>query len=286
MNANKKVSLFLAAVLGLTAAVYLGCTRGPDARSDGQQAATPGENHDDHEDEHGHEHEPGAHGGTIVGVGADDYHVEVVFEPQGVVRLYLLDSEAARVVETDAQPVNAYVRGEGSSQAVEVAFLPDPQSGDAEGHASRFKASLPAEVADGGAVITIPSLALGGQRYRVEFETPHADPHAGLPPKATADEEQQLYLTPGGIYTEADIEANGRKVASEKFAGFKAAHDFMPKSGDRICPVTRTKANPQCTWVVGGQTYQFCCPPCVDEFVRQAKTDPADILPADEYVQP
>ena len=94
-------------------------------------------------------------------------------------------------------------------------------------------------------------------------ETPHAD---------DADEkDRKLYLTPGGKYTEADIKANGGMTAAQKFKEFKARHDLKPKPGNKICPVTLTKANPQCTWIINGKKYEFCCPPCVDEFVSQAK---------------
>ncbi len=39
-----------------------------------------------------------------------------------------------------------------------------------------------------------------------------------------------------------------------------------------------TKANPVFSWVIGGKTFEFCCPPCVDEFVRMAKESPDDIM--------
>ncbi len=58
-----------------------------------------------------------------------------------------------------------------------------------------------------------------------------------------------------------------------------AQHDARPKPGERVCPVTDTKANPKLTWVVGGKTYQFCCPPCITEFVAKAKKDPTSIKP-------
>ena len=58
-----------------------------------------------------------------------------------------------------------------------------------------------------------------------------------------------------------------------------------PKPGDKICPITDTKANPKCTWIVGGKTYQFCCPPCIDEFVRLAKENPDKVKDPEEYVQ-
>ena len=46
-----------------------------------------------------------------------------------------------------------------------------------------------------------------------------------------------------------------------------------------------TKANPKFTWIINGQAYQFCCPPCVDEFVQLAKEKPDEIAPAASYVK-
>lgn len=37
--------------------------------------------------------------------------------------------------------------------------------------------------------------------------------------------------------------------------------------------------------MIGGRSYTFCCPPCVDEFVKQAKEKPGTIKPPDGYVQ-
>jgi hypothetical protein len=106
-------------------------------------------------------------------------------------------------------------------------------------------------------------------------------------PKVTAEsDERDLHLTPGGRYTLADVDANGRALPSVKYRGFQARHDRHPKPGYPLCPVTRTKASPNCSWVIGGQEYQFCCPPCIDEFVRLAKERPSEIKPARQYVQP
>ena len=54
-----------------------------------------------------------------------------------------------------------------------------------------------------------------------------------------------------------------------------------PKKGARICPITMTAASPQVAWVIGGNTYTFCCPPCVDEFLARAKKS-AKPLPTPE----
>jgi YHS domain-containing protein len=58
-----------------------------------------------------------------------------------------------------------------------------------------------------------------------------------------------------------------------------------PPAGTLLCPVTATKANSACVWVVNGQEYQFCCPPCIDEFVRWAKESPEQVLPPNEYIK-
>ncbi len=97
--------------------------------------------------------------------------------------------------------------------------------------------------------------------------------------------EQELYLNSGGIYSVEDILANEGLTPSQKFRGFMAAHNAHPKDGEKICPVTLTKANPQCTWVIAGKTYHFCCPPCIDEFVTLAKNSPHLIKDPEEYVK-
>jgi YHS domain-containing protein len=106
-----------------------------------------------------------------------------------------------------------------------------------------------------------------------------------MPAGVDADEERALYLTPGGIYTEADIKANGSVTAGDKYKGKMAKHDMKPKAGDKICPITMTKANPKFTRIIGGKTYEFCCPPCIDEYVLLAKTSPKEVLDPSEYVK-
>jgi YHS domain-containing protein len=62
-------------------------------------------------------------------------------------------------------------------------------------------------------------------------------------------------------------------------------HDMAPMPGDFICPVTLTKANPKVEWQIDGKKYLFCCPPCVDEFVRMAKEEPDSLKAPGDYVQ-
>ncbi len=95
--------------------------------------------------------------------------------------------------------------------------------------------------------------------------------------KSSADkEEQTLFFTPGGLYTQDDIEANGAQLPMDKFRGVETAHDMNSKKGDLLCPITMTKASKKFPWQIGGRIYYFCCPPCVSEFVKRAKEKPAD----------
>lgn len=104
-------------------------------------------------------------------------------------------------------------------------------------------------------------------------------------PAAPTPRETELFLTPGGIYTQADIEKNGRAVPSVKYAGIAFEHDDDLKPGDRVCPVTVNKADDKCRWWVNGQEYTFCCPPCLEKFVKQAKQTPEKIKKPGEYIQ-
>lgn len=219
----------------------------------------------------------------VVSLGRDEYHVEVVLAADGKLHLFTLGADETRVVTVPAEPLSALLKGSGEA-AVEVTLAPNPQLGDPPGTTSRFAAAVPSTVTGRPLELTVPNLTIEGNRFRFTTPVGAADHVAEMPAKVTDDAERQLYLVPGGAYTPADVTANGR-TASEAFKGFRAKHDSHPKAGDRLCPVTGTKANPDCRWVIGGKTYTFCCPPCVDEFVKQAKDKPDSILPPDGYVQ-
>jgi len=251
-----------------------------------------------------HSHVPGAHGGIIVSLGRDSYHLEAVFEQGGKLSLYTLGADETRVIDVEAKEWSAFVRRQGDERAVPIVLRPKPQEGDQAGRASLFVGQLPDELANESVQVTVSPIVIDGERFRASFtssiqtaghddpshsESGHgqigADESPAMPEKVMDSAESDLYLTPAGRYTLEDIEANGRLTASQKFKGIRSVHDMKPKAGDRICPVTQTKANPAFEWVIGGERYLFCCPPCVDEFLKQAKEDPDSILPAESYVK-
>lgn len=230
-----------------------------------------------------HEHEPGQLGGFIVSVGHDHYHAEIVLEQGGLLKVFMRGQDDTKVIDVEKQTVTAYVRTARDPRSTAVKLQPEPQEGDADGRTSLFVGSLPQNIAYAELAVAVPDIKINGVRYRFHFAVP-VNEHAPLmPAKVENDAERELYLTSGGKYSSADIAANGNVTASEKYRGFQAKHDVHPKPGDPICPISLTKANPTCTWIINGQTYLFCCPPCIDEFVRLAKSEPDKLKPPGDY---
>lgn len=232
-----------------------------------------------------HPHVAGAHGGLIIPIGSDSYHAEAIIDNSGSLRLLMLQKDETRILEVETQPLTAWIKVTGQPDAVSVPLAARPQDGDTAGMTSQFVAELPAAARGKPLDVTIPNVRIAGERFRIGFTTESEQHAASMPASLPADEEQQLYLTAAGSYTEADIKANGSTTAAIKFAGKVSKHDAKPKTGDRICPISRTKANPEFTWIINGQPYQFCCPPCVDEYVRLAKEQPGELQPPDSFVK-
>ena len=131
--------------------------------------------------------------------------------------------------------------------------------------------------------IVISAMLLVDRIWRAN--TRPANPMPFLGTEMDVTEIRKIHLSPGGSYTATDIEANGRQTPYQKYPNFVARHNVRTQPGDVLCPITRTEASPTCTWIVAGQEYQFCCPPCIDEFVRLAKQNPEQLQPPEFYVK-
>jgi len=257
-----------------------------------QKASSPAKapnsqaSHDhDHADEHDHEHPPGAHGGTIVPLGADSYHAEALADSDGTLRLFMLGKDESRIQEIDAQTIKAFVKSQDALEAKNIELIPQPQEGDSNGKTSQFVAKIPSDNLGKPLRVTIPNLTIAGERFRIAFELKASQGHAPMGQAAADGQEEALYLTPGGKYTQADIEANGKTIPSIKFKGIRSNHDDKPMPGDKICPISKTKANEQFAWVIDGKNYTFCCPPCIDEYVKLAKEQPEALQSPDSFVK-
>ena len=281
----RRTVLCLAALTA--AALYTGCSGPANPPKPDEPGRPPESKKGEGAGADEHAHKAGAHGGRIWSIGADNYHVEPIFEKDGTVRLYLLGKDEARVQEADAQELKAYATPEGQSESVAFELRPAPQTGDAEGKASQLVGRLPEGLRGKRVVVVVPNIKIAGERFRFHFDNAAAPGHAGMPQGVAAgsEKERQLFLQPGGIYTEADIRANGGVVPSVKFQGVDEwPHDDAMEPGDKVCPVTDNKADARCNWVVNGQTYEFCCPPCLHKFVGWAKKEPQKIKVPGEYV--
>ncbi len=213
--------------------------------------------------------------------GSDPHdHAEAVLGPGGSLTFNILRRDARAHRAIDRQVLTAWVRAAGNDKPAKVLLVPMPQPDDPAGTTSRFKGRL-AESLWGRDLlsVTVPRLAVENNRYRVEFA------EVKSPGDLASHQAQQrgLFVTPGGKYGRADIEANGNTTAAAKFEDHEADHDLSPRKAGWLCPVASARSEPGFAWVVAGQSYRFCCSPCVDEFVRRAKEQPNGIKPPDAY---
>lgn len=228
------------------------------------------------------------HGGQIQAVG--DNHLEAALGPNGSVSLYVMG-----ITESIAcpLPVTTLWAKTGTGET-KVMLHAAPLPGEPKGQASVFTGELPAEMASKATALTLAVPLPGGERT-VHFDLGPGAAASAAPMHDTAativtasavtPAQKALFLTPGGAYTQADIQANGGLTPDQKYQGLMANHHLHPQKGIYTCPITMTQANSKFVWVVGGKKYLFCCPPCIAEFVKNAKTHPHDLKPPDSYIQ-
>jgi hypothetical protein len=215
--------------------------------------------------------------------GGAHYHVEFVVDPTGWVRVYPLDETATNPLPVEAQPLVLSVERPSTGESVPVMLRPVTESG-AAGTTTQFVGRLPARAVSGRLTVRFTEFKVDRERYRFEFvwDSPVGEEALRA---AYRDEQRRVFLSPGGKYSDADIRDNGGLSADEKFSASAPTHDHAPKPGDRVCPVSRFKADRAIHWVVGGERYAFCCQPCIDEFVMLAKDRPDQVRPAAGYVR-
>lgn len=148
--------VLLAAVVtvGLT-----GCSNAPSTTG----GSDSGEHDHDHGDEHAHPSE-GPHHGSLIELGEEEYHAELVHDDDaGSVTIYLLDSAAEEAVPIEASDVTINVQHDGQGAQFKLAA-----TDVAEGKASKFVSTdaalaeaLDAEGAEPQLVVSI-----SGKQYR------------------------------------------------------------------------------------------------------------------------
>lgn len=121
-----------------------------------------------------HEHEKGPHKGSLVELGDEEFHAEVVHDDkEETVTIYLLGSDAKTAVTTDAKElvINAKVKGKG----VQLKLKPAPQKSDKQGTTSRFslKSKELIEILDEPSSNPVLRIAINGKTYNGKIEHDH-----------------------------------------------------------------------------------------------------------------
>lgn len=134
--------------------------------------------------EAGHEHahaSAGPHGGSLIELGEEEYHAELVHNEQaGTVTVYVLDSAAKASVAIDAADAIINLKHDGRGEQFKLAAAPD--QGDPAGKSSRFISSDAELAADLDHEDAAPQLVMtiNGKQYRgaVAHEHGHGEEHA------------------------------------------------------------------------------------------------------------
>lgn len=155
--------------IALAAAFFCGCDSGkssPDNVKVSTDQAPPTT-----VDAHEHPTE-GPHHGTLVELGKEEYHAEVVHSKDSVT-VYILDSKAKSASPIDAAEVVINVVHEG--QPEQFKLPPSPEAGETDGKSSRYTSNDPELAAhiDDEAAAPKLSLSIGGKPYRGEIHHDH-----------------------------------------------------------------------------------------------------------------
>ena len=163
----------------------------------GSPTKTPAPNHDDHAHDDGHDHgdhdghdhdghdhgdhghaEEGPHHGSLIELGKEEYHAELVHDDDaGTVTVYLLDSSAKGAVPIEASEIKVNLSHDGSAEQFSLAASPQPN--DPSGKSSKFASTdkelaedLDLEDAEAKLVVSI-----AGKQYRGSIEHDHDHGH-------------------------------------------------------------------------------------------------------------
>ncbi|MEX0642453.1 MAG: hypothetical protein WD468_07120 [Pirellulales bacterium] len=116
----------------------------------------------------------GPHGGSLIELGNEEYHAELVHDEQAkTVTVYILDSAAKTSVPIDAVDVTINLKHEGRGEQFKLAAAADQNDG--QGKSSRF-ASSEAELAedlDGEGAEAQLVVTINGKPYRGTVEHDH-----------------------------------------------------------------------------------------------------------------
>jgi hypothetical protein len=179
--------------------------------------------------EHGHPVAP--HGGRVVSLERGDahYHAELVVEPSGVVRLYLLGPDPTVALPIESQLIIAKIKPDDSGEVHDVVIRTDPAATTVDGQTTALIGRLPGEAVAQRFVFRVQGLRVRGESFDFDI-TWEAGEGTEMAVAYEAD-QRRIYLSAGGKYTEADIAASGRTTAAARYRGHRAGHGTQLRSG-------------------------------------------------------
>ena len=205
----------LAACFLLFSLVLVGCDRDAAKPAKDKDHAKDGD-HKAEKKGDGHGHKPAAHGGTVVSVGTDSYHAQVVFEKDGQLKLYTLGKDESKSISVETQTLKAHVKHDEKSHEMELKA--EPQKDDAKGKTSLFVGKLPAALIGKKVTVTIPGLTVEGISFRVEFSSDGKhDDHKGLKEKDGKEhKDHKKEQTKGNPVDDEIKEARSKLTAADR----------------------------------------------------------------------
>ncbi|MEQ8212214.1 MAG: hypothetical protein RH917_20610 [Lacipirellulaceae bacterium] len=149
--------------LSLTLVAAMGCGESSPTATSPSTAA----------DRHDHPSE-GPHHGSLIELGSEEYHAELVHDDAaGTVTIYLLDSAAIAAVPVDSKQLQINLSHDGEAEQFELLATSDV--GDPPGRASKFVSSDAelVEELDHEGVQAQLVVSIGGKQYRGAIEHDH-----------------------------------------------------------------------------------------------------------------
>lgn len=158
-------NLFLILTLGLL--TFMGCSEKNDQVSESPESSEPIVMDEFPPDmEFGGHPEHGPHGGELIELGKEAFHIEMV-HGSGAVAMYVLDSAITKPVAIEADKLTVSLKHEGEVKSFDLPA--DPQAEDSSGKSSRFTSNL-AEMdhwleaeAEGAVVVNIEGKSYTGK---------------------------------------------------------------------------------------------------------------------------
>lgn len=171
MYQHSKFAIFFCVAIAIS---FAGCGASSDKTASSSDVETSGP---PSTVESGHDHahpSEGPHGGSLIELGNEEYHAELVHDEQsGSVTVYILDATAKTSVPIEATEALINLKHDGRGEQFKLAASADPT--DAPGKSSRFVSTdaeltkdLDHEGAGAELVVTI-----NGKPYRGELEHEH-----------------------------------------------------------------------------------------------------------------